>query len=719
MERFRCARRNPSIIRSYILAMATIATCLGLLSACGGGGGSSTPTSTPNPVPVVTSVSPTSTSAGGGAFTLTVNGTGFISSSVIKWNGSSRTTTFLSSAKLTAAITAQDISATGTAQITVTNPSPGGGTSAAASVAVNNPSPTVTGISPTSTAAGGAGFDLTVNGTGFVSSSVVQWNGSSRTTTFVSNTELTAAITSQDISATGTAEITVTNPAPGGGASTPTVFSIDNPTPAVSSINPASAVAGDAAFALTVNGTGFISTSVVEWNGSSLTTQFVSSTQLTASVPANDVATGGTYDVTVFTPSPGGGASSPATFTVNNPMPSITSLSPANVAAGTSGMTLTVNGSQFVSTSVVQFNGSARTTTFVSNTQLTIPLDAADIAGAGSPAITVSNPGPGGGASNSALFPVYLSLASNDLIYDPVGKMIYASIPSSAGGRGNTLTPINPAAGTLGTSIFVGSEPDTLAISDDSQFIYVGLDGSAAVRRFIIASQTADIQFSLGSDSFFGPKYPNRIVVLPGLPHTVAVSRKYLNVSPSYAGIAIYDDGVPRATESNTFTGGEVIASSATAASLYGYDNETTGYEFTRYTIDSSGITLLDSTSNLISGFSVDIKFDNGLVYATNGAIVDPSTPALLAKFSLAGQGYSVVPDSTLGRVFFLTQDLSNPTTATITAYDSKTFTPIDSLDITNISGTPGSLIRWGTNGLAFRTTGNQIFIIQTSLVAP
>ena len=203
------------------------------------------------------------------------------------------------------------------------------------------------------------------------------------------------------------------------------------------------------------------------------------------------------------------------------------------------------------------------------------------------------------------------------------------------------------------------------------------------------------------------------------------MSRKYPNVSPDYAGIAIYDDGVPRLTESNTFTGGEVIASSGTATALYGYDNETTAYEFTRYTIDSSGITLLDSTNSLMSGFGVDITFDegNGLVYATSGATVDPGTstgtPSLVGTFSLPAQGLSVVPDSALGRVFFLTQNPLTPTTATITAYDQKTFTPIGSLNIPDISGTAGSLIRWGTKGFAFRTSGGQIFIIQSSLVAP
>jgi hypothetical protein len=64
---------------------------------------------------------------GAAAFTLTVNGTGFVSGAVVYWNGSARTTTFVSSSKLTAAITAADVATAGTESVTVANS--GGGMS--------------------------------------------------------------------------------------------------------------------------------------------------------------------------------------------------------------------------------------------------------------------------------------------------------------------------------------------------------------------------------------------------------------------------------------------------------------------------------------------------------------------------------------------------------------------------------------------------------------
>lgn len=66
---------------------------------------------------------------GGGAFSLTVKGSGFVSSSVVRWNGANRSTTFVNSTELRAAITAADVSAAGTAQLSVFSPAPGGGLS--------------------------------------------------------------------------------------------------------------------------------------------------------------------------------------------------------------------------------------------------------------------------------------------------------------------------------------------------------------------------------------------------------------------------------------------------------------------------------------------------------------------------------------------------------------------------------------------------------------
>jgi hypothetical protein len=362
-----------------------------------------------NPAPTITAISPATAVAGSGGFTLTITGTNFVNGSVVRWNGSPRTTTFVSSTRLEAAIPASDIVTAGTANVTVFNPAPGGGESGAVTFTINNPAPTISSISPATAVAGSGNFTLTITGTNFVNGAVVRWNGNPRPTTFVSSTQLTAAIPASDIATAGTANVTVFNPAPGGGESGAVTFTINNPAPTISSISPATTVAGSGGFTLTITGTNFVTNSVVRWNGSPRATTFVSSTRLEAAIPASDVATAGTANVTVFNPAPGGGESGAVTFTINNPAPTISSISPATTVAGSGNFTLTITGTNFVNGAVVRWNGSDRTTTFVSSTQLTAAIPASDVATAGTANVTVFNPAPGGGTSNTAIFTIQAS----------------------------------------------------------------------------------------------------------------------------------------------------------------------------------------------------------------------------------------------------------------------------------------------------------------------
>jgi hypothetical protein len=70
------------------------------------------------------------------------------------------------------------------------------------------------------------------------------------------------------------------------------VLAQSNPVPLINDpLVPASAVPGISGLTLTVNGTGFVSGAQVEWNGAALATTFMSSSQVTATVPSSDLAT--------------------------------------------------------------------------------------------------------------------------------------------------------------------------------------------------------------------------------------------------------------------------------------------------------------------------------------------------------------------------------------------------------------------------------------------
>ena len=95
------------------------------------------------------------------------------------------------------------------------------------SVVTANPAPVLASLAPPSTTHGGATFNLTVNGTGFISGCTGMWNGLARKTTFVSSTQIKMAVLNTDIANAGTAQITAANPAQGAAGSNALTFTIN------------------------------------------------------------------------------------------------------------------------------------------------------------------------------------------------------------------------------------------------------------------------------------------------------------------------------------------------------------------------------------------------------------------------------------------------------------------------------------------------------------
>src|SRR5438094_2304213 len=203
--------------------------------------------------------------------------------------------------------------------------------SAATASTVLAAKPTITSISPTSTIAGSGQFTLTVNGTNFVSTSpasTVNWNGSPLTTTFVSSTQLTAIVPAANVATVGTASVTVVNPAPGGGTSNSVTFTINPPPPVITSATTASGTVGVAfsyQITATNNPTSFNATGLPGGLTVNTSTGLISGTPTTA----------GTYTVTLSATNAGGTGSATLTLTVVNPPPPvITSATTANGTVG-------------------------------------------------------------------------------------------------------------------------------------------------------------------------------------------------------------------------------------------------------------------------------------------------------------------------------------------------------------------------------------------------
>jgi hypothetical protein len=95
---------------------------------------------------------------------------------------------------------------------------------------------------------------------------------------------------------------------------------------------------------------------------------------------------------TIFTGC-GGYGTPKATPPVAGVTPAIEELSPDNASAGSPDMMITVSGTSFGTNAVVNWNGTAETTTFVTGKQLMAKIPAAALAASGTVPVTVTNPG--------------------------------------------------------------------------------------------------------------------------------------------------------------------------------------------------------------------------------------------------------------------------------------------------------------------------------------
>jgi hypothetical protein len=212
--------------------------------------------------PSITSVQPATVSAGGPAFTLTVNGSGFLSGSTVKWSGTSLPTSYSSDSLVTASVPANLIAICGRFPVTVTNPS--GTSNANVTVVVN---PVLNGISPNQAAAGSGGFTVTAFGQGFSSNVVLTLNAnggrSNIGTNYGSPTTLSGFIPASALTGVYPVSVQATDTSTG---ATTTAFPIALTYASAVKLIPEAINAGDPDFTLFVGGSNFVPGVQVLWN---------------------------------------------------------------------------------------------------------------------------------------------------------------------------------------------------------------------------------------------------------------------------------------------------------------------------------------------------------------------------------------------------------------------------------------------------------------------
>jgi hypothetical protein len=226
-----------------------------------------------------------------------------------------------------------------------------------------------------------------------------------------------------------------------------------NPVPFIDQpLVPDAAAPGAAGFTLAVNGAGFVASSTVNWNGSPLATNFISSAQLTATVPASDVATASTASVTVVSAGPGGGVSNTQYFSI---------AVPGTSASFLPGVLYDSGGASAMSVAIADVNGDGKPDLLVANTDGEIGVLLGNGDGTFQPVVSYS----AGGAYTD-------SVAVADVNGDGKPDLVVANYDGGTDGNGSLAVLLGNGDGTFQPAVTYGLQggsvlwPESVAVAD-------------------------------------------------------------------------------------------------------------------------------------------------------------------------------------------------------------------------------------------------------------
>jgi uncharacterized repeat protein (TIGR01451 family) len=298
-----------------------------------------------------------------------------------------------------------------------------------------------------------------------------------------------------------------------------------------------------------------------------------------------------------------------------------------------------------------------------------------------------------------------ISFPNADIVYVPNSGRIYASIPATGTYLSNCVVPIDPNTGVCDEPINAGPDPRKLVRSNSGQFIYASIMTNQQIARIDVASATTNFQFSLGVGSTYSVM---DMEVLPAEDHSVAVLRADTSCD---VDLAVFDDGILR---SNT---GTVLWDCYSKNLKLGdpplaFVQDMGVQGFSKYSIGPGGVTLAGSSPDLMGSWSME--WGNGVLFTSSGAVIDPAAGLVIGNIPSITSLSLLTYDPVVRRIYYLTPDGS---TCVVRAIDPDTLSVLGTLTLTNISGGPSRLVRWGSNGLAFRTDADRLYILRTSLI--
>ncbi len=395
----------------------------------------------------------------------------------------------------------------------------------------------------------------------------------------------------------------------------------------------------------------------------------------------------------------------------------------STVAVGSANPDIFVSGANFFPSSVVRIAGQAQKTTYQGATLLSFALNPALLSAMSELPVTVFNPAPGGGESAPLTLTVYqkLDFDPSFVVSVPSRKLLYASIPASAATNPNTVIAIDPETGATQTPIAVGNDPRALAVTDDGSFLFVAAQGAQVIQRINLSTGQIDRTFQYPFNSLvLSRPFSATMQTVPGSQNSLLVCFASNN---SLGGVMqLFNDAglvnsVPDLTQ---FFGGVDVSGFAftDANTVYSLPFTLPSPFFNVFTIDAAGLHFTPVTGANVGGNDTtgrSLISDGKLLYTKAGQVWDPIAKTQVGSFPVTGINsisfpnlHDMVMETAAGQFFMVADQASNTASGVaLTAYDLKSLTSTGKLVFTELNDPgPNSLVRWGSTGFGFISTG-------------
>ena len=302
----------------------------------------------------------------------------------------------------------------------------------------------------------------------------------------------------------------------------------------------------------------------------------------------------------------------------------------------------------------------------------------------------------GASAQNVRVLPI----VAKSMAYDKKTNLLYAVVGSEAGnGFVNSVVAIDPVTGKLGKPVFVGTDPQLIAVSDSSRYLYVSVNDGSNVRRLTLSPLASDKLCPVGDGVAIRWMAP-----LQGKPEGFVGVRSTRGISPDGAVVAVYVNG---AAKEDFAHAGHSFCAGIDPSRLFGYENASSFWGFTSVILSENGANATVSTPSLLSGYQTGLVANfNGLILTSGGGLIDPEARTIVGSFKAKDSIFAV--DGEVGHIYSLS---GVDEKFKITAWEAKMFSEIGSSSFE----TPGSkggardLMRAGESSLAFRTENSII----------